>query len=514
VNLLERGSWQRAILIAAVSVVSAPAMWAQSGDMHTQPPIILNTAPQDREVFLTWSTLPDALYAVRWRKLGDQNWNTERASLTPYAAIDSLENGSAYQFQLVIEAAGRRYISQIVVQTPRIRDDCGYGTSLFCTQQAFLSHLPRYGIAPSDLRCGGESVNPDLPLPNCRFTAGGVTLALDRAYGSVFFPNDFRPDAESVSQALRRAIWGTENFATTRRENAARVTEVTIPYGGRVKAEARVRSYLVRIAPGLFSRVSWFSMPDHVPGRYAIYHEGHGGAGISDAAELINWLLANGWQVLSLDMPLEGINENDRQYPLYDHEGYARYDRRDSSALRDFFVPLVSVMDMIESDASPKGRPTVMLLGRSGGGWTAYTYAAMDRRVDVAVNIAGGSPFSTLLDSAVFRHVTPHFENHNYLYDQVTPTDAMLAAGRRAVFFFYSQNDPCCYRFSPDNEWVSYLRTLAQGRVGKQYRVFLDDAPIHGLSNRGLDALGNFLTEIGLGAVRVRNATAGEPQAN
>lgn len=510
----ERGNWRLVLSVIVASVTFVSVAWAQSGYVNSDPPVILNTAPQDREVFLTWSTLPDAQYAVRWRKLGEEMWNTGRPTPTPYAAIDSLENGSAYQFQLVLETADRRYLSQIVAETPRIRDDCGYGTTLFCTQQAFLSYLPRFGISPSELRCGGESVNLDLPLPNCRFTAGGVALALDRAYGSVFAPNDFRPDAESVSRALRRAIWGTEDFAIARRGNAARVSEVAIPYGGRVETDARVRSYLVRIAPGLFSRISWFSKPDHIAGRYAIYHEGHGGAGISNAADLINWLLANGWQVLSLDMPLEGINQDDRQYPLYDHDSFARYDRRDSSALRDFFIPLVSAMEMIEGDARPTGRPTVMLLGMSGGGWSAYTYAAMDRRVDVAVNIAGGSPFSTLLDSTAFGRVTPHFENHNYLYDQVTPTDVMLAAGRRAVFFFYSQNDPCCYRFSSDNEWVSYLRTLAQGRVGKQYRVFLDDAPIHGLSNRGLSALGRFLGEIGLGTVKARNAAAIEPRGN
>lgn len=508
------GKLQLVLFTVSASLTIATRTGAQPGDLRAAPALILNAAPQDREVFLTWSTVSDARYVVRWRKVGNEIWKTERPTMTPYAAIDSLENGTAYQFQLVIQATGVRYLSPIAVETPRPRDDCGSGTSLFCTQHAFLAYLPRYGITPDELRCGGEPVNIDLPLPNCRFTAGGIALGLNRSYGSTFRPNNYRPDAESVSRVVRQVIWGTEDFGAVQKENAGRIREVDIPYGTNVDTATQVRSYLVSISPGLFSRVSWFYRNDHTPGRYAIYHEGHGEAGISSAYELIHWLLINGWQVLSLDMPLEGVNEPDRQYPFYDHDGFARNDTRDSSALRDFFAPLVSVMDLIERDSKTGRKPTVMLLGRSGGGWTAYTYAAMDRRVDVAVNIAGGSPFSTLLDSTAFGHVTPHFENHNFLYDQVTPTDIMLAAGRLAAFFFYSQNDPCCYRFSPDNEWVSYLRTLAQGRVGKQYRVFLDDAPVHGLSKRGLDALGAFLTEIGLGSIKTKNAATLESQGS
>ena len=84
----------------------------------------------------------------------------------------------------------------------------------------------------------------------------------------------------------------------------------------------------------------------------------------------------------------------------------------------------------------------------------------------------------------------------------------MLAAGRRAAFFFYSQNDVCCYKFTNDNEWIKYLERLAQSDVGKRYRVFLDNAPHHGLTPRGLAALGGFLTEMGLGSEAMRPLAA------
>lgn len=493
------------VVLSLSSWLGSDAAVAQSLNRSADPPVILNVAPQDREVFLTWSLSPDAVYAVRWRRSGDRHWNTQSQGAAKYAAIDSLENDLPYEFQLVVGIGDSQYLSQVVTETPRVRDDCGYGSSMFCTQDAFIAALPKYGLMPSALRCDGQPVEIESLLQNCRFTGAGIALGLDRDYGSVFSPNDARPDAETVSRVVRRVIWGSNDFEAISREYADRATEVAIPYGGTVGEGPNIKSYLVRIAPGLFSRVSWYSRPDHVPGRYAIYHEGHGEAGISSASDVLDWLLANGWQVISLDMPLEGTNEEDRQFPLYDHDAFASLDRSDFSALRFFFIPLVSVIDLIERDAKPTGRPTIMLLGRSGGGWSAFTYAAMDRRVDVSVNIAGGAPASTMLDSTAYNRLAPHYENHvNYLTDQASLTDIMLAGGRRAAFFFYSQNDPCCYRFSPDNEWIKYLQRLSESRVGKRYRVFLDNAHKHGMSKTGLDALGGFLTEIGLGSGKMR----------
>lgn len=499
------------VLLLVPPVFTAPVI-AQSFSNRNEPALILNATPQDREIFLSWSTLPEAAYTLRWRKAGETAWKTKPESLVRYAAVDSLDNGVRYQFQLRVRVGEREYVSSTATATPRVRDDCGYGASVFCTQQAFIAALPKFGLLPTSLRCDGEDVSLESVIPNCRFTAAGVTLGLDRAYGSVFVPNDSRPDAESVSQVVRRAIWGTGDFENIKREYAHRWAEVSIPFGGMVTEDSTVRSFVIRVAPGVFSRVTWYSRPDHVPGRYAIYHEGHGEAGISSAANVIDWLLTKGWQVLSLDMILDGINEEDRQYPLYDHDSFALYDTKETTGLRFFFIPLVSVMEMIETDARPGSTPTVMLLGRSGGGWSAYTYAAMDRRVDISVNIAGGAPFSTLLDSSAFGRITPHYENQaDYLYDQASATDIMLAGGRRAAFFFYSQQDPCCYRFSPDSDWIQYLRRLGQATTGKRYRVFLGEAPVHGLTESGLEALGEFLEDVGLGPQKARPVTATQP---
>jgi hypothetical protein len=84
------------------------------------------------------------------------------------------------------------------------------------------------------------------------------------------------------------------------------------------------------------------------------------------------------------------------------------------------------------------------------------------------------------------------------LYDQVSFTDILLAAGSKAGFFFYNSTDRCCFRFTQQNPWIQYLVKASQSNTAKTYRVFLDRANTHGLTPLALDVLGGFLSELGL----------------
>ena len=75
---------------------------------------------------------------------------------------------------------------------------------------------------------------------NVTVVPAGIALSLNRSYGSVFSANDFRPNAETVTRVLNRAVWGSEDLRTVIREDLNRVSEVDIPYGGNVSAEAVV----------------------------------------------------------------------------------------------------------------------------------------------------------------------------------------------------------------------------------------------------------------------------------
>jgi hypothetical protein len=496
------------ILIVTPAIVGAQTSEGIGG----APPIILSVGAQNRQLFATWNRQSDATYLLRWRRHGVGQWDGFIESTTPYAAIDSLTNGESYDVQLVVQSGSNEFPSQVITQVPRVRDDCTYGTALFCSEEAFIAALPRYGLERNSLSCRGQVVPQGRPLPNCIYTMSGTALGLNRSYGERFRPGSNRPSADVVRKVLQNAIWGTSNFEEVRHRYEGKGPPLAIPYAGRVDATAQVQSFLVPIASTIFSRVSWFVRPDHVPGRYAIYHEGHGESAVSSGATVINWLLNNGWQVLALDMPLEGVNEEDRTSPLYDHDSFATLDNGDAVALKWFFIPLVAVTNWIEEDYKKEGNPTVMLVGRSGGGWTAFTYAAMDTRVDISVNIAGGAPLSTLLDSTAFNRLAPHYEAQpDFVYDQVSLTDIMLTAGTAADFFFYSEFDPCCYRFSPRNTWIRYLQSLSDTPSGKQYEVFLDQSPLHGLSPQGLAMFGQFLKKRGLGPLPPAKAATSEP---
>jgi hypothetical protein len=69
--------------------------------------------------------------------------------------------------------------------------------------------------------------------------------------------------------------------------------------------------------------------------------------------------------------------------------------------------------------------------------------------------------------------------------------------------FFYSTNDPCCFRLPPTHPWIQAIRE-AGAELGKVTDVFVDDHGEHGLSPRGYRQLDTFLSRLGMGG-RPRN---------
>jgi hypothetical protein len=293
------------------------------------------------------------------------------------------------------------------------------------------------------------------------------------------------------------------DFDSAKTQFGPPVYEISLPYPSRISSDAEVQTYVARIGPRLLSRISWYKLPNAVANRFAIYHEGHGETSMAGGAYVINWLLENGWNVIAMDMPLDGINATDRTIDLDDHDSFATFEDASTDPMRWFFTPLIGVVNRIYDHTPPGTKPVIMMLGRSGGGWTISTYAAMDSRVDIAVDISGAGPMSTALDSTVMNLVTPHYEvQANKIYDQISLTEILLTAGTRGAFFFYSDHEPCCFRFASGHPWVKYLQNLAATSSTKSYRVFIDTAPQHGVSDRGLRALGQFLSEMGLPPIR------------
>jgi hypothetical protein len=478
---------------------------------------LLYASPQDGHVFLTWSEEPGADYVVRWRAERDTSWQERRIGSQTYVAIQQLKNGVRYELQLTATSVGKEQSSEIISAVPRVRDDCKSTRSIFCRVEDLRAFIRVGNFDERLLRCSRtEVIQLTIESPNCTYTIGRNMLALNRGFGGVFQAPERLPDRASVRKALRQTIWGDDDPLLSpgslvgKWENVLPAVPgyVFIPDSlfNRAGAEARkdppvVRTLLMHVHGSLMSRLTWFSLPDHIPGRYAIYHEGHGTPAIGGGADMINWLLQAGWQVLALDMPLDGLNGPDIRYPVFNHDDIGTLAQAEgTNALRWFFLPVAGAVDLVYDDAQKRETGVdLLMLGRSGGGWTSMVYAAMDARVDVAANISGGAPLSVFLDSTVFRPLEAHFEAETAtLYDHVSETDFLLAAGTKGNFHFFSTHDPCCYWFTPAHPYIQFLESL-KSRRDKKYRVFVDpDNDIHGLSTNGMTMLGKFLEEVGL----------------
>ena len=127
---------------------------------------------------------------------------------------------------------------------------------------------------------------------------------------------------------------------------------------------------------GLPSRITWFVPRAPWNGRFAIYHEGHGGAAVEIGAETIDWLLDRGWHVIAVDMPLVGLNRVDTRPGLEAHGEFESLDDGLTSPITYFLSPVRLIVDWIH-ELDPGRDPDLLLIGRSGGRPDVVVYGAV-----------------------------------------------------------------------------------------------------------------------------------------
>ncbi len=479
--------------------------------------LVVNTAPQDGEVFLTWNPVDGSLgYTVYWRKAGTENW--ENADVGPRLrhAITNLDNGIAYEFKVVADAGRTDSISSsIETQTPRLRDECSsYDTIsfdppvvVFCSQAAFTSWMQANLVNPWDLKCRGKAVtewNED--APNCVYTSDNVAgwtgtlpfqFLLDRSVANLFSPPSELRQPNVTRSIARRAIWPGRNPFDDPLYFPVQISSAPA-YTGSVTSFVTARSYDISYAPLLTSRVTWFIPSDPIPGRYAIYHGGHGDW-IRSVETLepdnIDWLLQRGWQVIAMDMPLVGSNSNDRTGALKDHSSIGLFDDGQDSPLSLFLIPVKTVTDMIEEDAG-KNELTLLMMGTSGGGWTSFLYSALDPRVSIAVPLVSGLPKSLRLKKSGGGLVSDYEQQVPNLYDVAPYEDLMRAAGSVGSFYYYGLVEGVWG--DPGVDFVKYL-TDGTLLLQKHISVYVDPtSTLHAISADGKIALDRFLKSLTL----------------
>lgn len=462
--------------------------------------ILLKAAPQDRSVFLQWNDAPgNGRYQIRWRRAGATAWQGTRSTgAVSHGAVLDLDNGVEHEFQVTKESGGRVMArSDVVRAAPRFRETFGkFWTGFVFTSQAAMGlWLDSMAIEPREMSCRQQPVTDWGPnAPDCSYNTPFGRVLLLRSADSVFRPTSPPPSPGLVRQVARELIWPLGNpweypgrFPATRAKAARADT-------GLVRRHAYAEAYVFATRTRSSSLATVFTPPSVVPGRVAIYIEGHGSfdqRGVVLGAPTIDWLLNRGWTVVSMDMPLMGANSLQASAQLQNHDDYHALDRGEGSPLAEFLLPVKAVVDWIE--ARWGAGVEILAVGRSGGGWTAYTYAALDPRITVVASAAGGLPMSLRLRENTpgdYEQTEPHF------YGVVAHADLMVAAGARGAFYHFATRDYCCFRARPGEPFVRALEQAA-ARFGRRMTISVDPLSTdHGFSPASYDALDRFLNEV------------------
>ena len=480
-------------------------------------PLFLNAASQDRALFLTWNAAPNAgRVTLSCRRTGSDAWRAVEGDSRGYHLIDGLENDATYEcYAERIGETGEKITSRAVTQTPR--DRAFTVGAYMASQQAAEDWLKLNRLDPASLRVRGQAVNPSDPiLPDGAYidTSGRVAFLLLRHADEVFHPPASPRSPGDVRTVLKHALWHRFNPFDHPQEFPMPITPIEPPIVGRVRGYASASSFVVAYHAQLSSRCTRFVPPNPSPGKVAIYMNGHLGT-VRFGATTIEQLLDRGWQVIAVDMPLAGVNAEDQTPTLRTHDSFHAWDSADFSPVSLFLLPLKAIVDQIEAEP---GSHTIMLIGKSGGGWTSFMYGALDERVDYVVGIACGMPMSQWLRRRALDDPTPlpplgwraalglradlarapfaadYEQVDPLIYESVGYEDIMPVAGSRGTFYVYNQYDACCFRMRPDDAFIRYLKDASLA-LDKPIGVFVDQENLrHSLSAAGLAELDKFLT--------------------
>jgi len=464
------------ILAIALLATTASAQWRDfAGRVARDPGLLLSAAPQDGQLFLSWNASPGVTYRIRSRREGTSDWSSVDVGPVSAYALSGLQNRIPYEVEL--QAITRRTTrrSHIVRAIPRQRPRCAAlrylswdpRVNLFCSWAELDAYLTRERIPPEKLRCRNQPIGEwSEHAPDCHYQLppGRIATLLRSADDRFAEPCGYR-EPEEVARVTRTILW-------PHGERPRLTLQPIRSFSGHVRNHAVVEAHRIDTAPGLASRVAWFTPRAPAPNRYAIYHEGHGGRAVDIAAETIDWLLARGWTVIAIDMPLTGANISDIRPGFTTHLDFDTLDDGTTSPLAHFLTPVGAVVDEIV-DRSAGIDPDVLLIGRSGGGWTTYVYGAIDPRVDVAISVAGGTPMSGRL-SVSPAEVGDYEQSWPPLFSVVRHEDLMIAAGSRGSLHIYNQYDNCCFAVQPDEPFVPFVRKAGEV-FDKRIEVFIDE---------------------------------------
>lgn len=411
-----------------------------------------------------------------------------RRSTRRTAAVQRLWNDSTYEFRVeALDANGDTLRSAAVTVTPEPRQSCGSGDFSYCVAE-LSARIQSLGFTVRDMTCNG--IRPDsltLETPDCFFVGAGFHAVLDRRFESRRLAEVPAGTSRQLIQSVARYLVAGDSAWPFRRSSLrvrpfTSVHRVEPPEGFESEVDSVV-AFEIQVLPGIRSRGKWYA-PSIRPSRgVAIYVEGHG---LTDAADegfgqtLASRILAQGWEVVTMDMLLEGDNRVDQMGFVSSHDDLAAAYPTDS-LFRLHFEPIRTIVDSVARGARPK---RVVVLGRSGGGWLASLYGLFDPRVAAYVTIAGGQPPSYM---SVNRDYEFYFGR---LFDPVPYEHILSASGECGAIYFASSLDPTDNAIPVGSPLVAYIERAFAARGRETFRMVLDpDHPEHSLSAMGMRAV-------------------------
>jgi dienelactone hydrolase len=369
---------------------------------------------------------------------------------------------------------------------------------------ALEARIRSLGFTAGDVKCSSARVDSlSLDLPNCLFIGPGTRFVLDRRFDSRRLADLPAGTTRELIQSVARYLVAGDSAWPFRRSHIpvhpfAILERVEPREGFQTEVDSAV-AFEIQVLPGIRSRGRWYAPSIRPSKGVAIYIEGHG---LSEAADegfggrLASRILAQGWEVVTMEMLLEGDNRVDQTGFVTSHDDLAAAYPNDS-LFRLHFEPIRTIVDSIARGPRAK---RVVVLGRSGGGWLASLYGLFDPRVAAYVTIAGGQPPSYMSSNRDYEFY------FGRLFDAVPYEHILAASGECGAIYFASALDPTNNAIPVDSPLVTYIENAFALRGRDTFRMVLDpNHPEHSLSQMGLRAVDQLLT--GLTNIRTEDCT-------
>jgi pimeloyl-ACP methyl ester carboxylesterase len=260
---------------------------------------------------------------------------------------------------------------------------------------------------------------------------------------------------------------------------------------------ARIDSMVVELELGLRSIILHFH-PASPTDEAVILHQGH--AGLVALAPVIAGLLARGYAVLGMEMPLVGRNAladsvetaSGARFRIATHGDLLKLEDEGVQTMRYFLSPVAAVVNHLAGDGRYR---RLHMVGLSGGGWTTTLYAALDPRIGKSVPVAGSLPFHLRDDAGSIGDYEQLRERSIYRFAGFLDLYVLagLEPGRRQLQVLNAV-DPCCFAAAPRlesiREYVEVVQGVLEAAGGGVFELVVDDTHAeHAISPWAIDVI-------------------------